>query len=64
MNDSYDLFTEIRMFAINGGMDDALINGTLALDQEAGTIKGDLPDRSKWFDRTFIDDYLKRKGSQ
>lgn len=63
LSDSYDLFTQIKMFAVNGGLHESVTKTTVTLDQEAGTLKDAVPDSSKWLDASFVNDYLRRKGS-
>jgi NitT/TauT family transport system substrate-binding protein len=63
LSDSYDIYIESKMFAVNGGVSQDVIKNTISLDQEAGNLKGTVPDASKWLDDSLVNDYLKRKGS-
>ncbi len=63
LSQSYDIFMESKMFGVNGGVADDIVDNSVKLEQEAGTLKGDVPAKAKWLDQSFVNDYLKRKGS-
>jgi ABC-type nitrate/sulfonate/bicarbonate transport system substrate-binding protein len=63
-DEAYDIFKEIDMFAVNGGMSDDLLENTVAIEQEVGTLGDDAPAVEEWADPSFVEDYLERNGEQ
>ena len=61
---AYDIFQEINMFAINGGMSAELLENTVAVEQEVGTLGDDVPAVEEWADPSFVENYLERNGEQ
>lgn len=61
---AYDIFQEINMFAINGGMSEDLLQNTVAVEQEVGTLGDDAPALEEWADPSFVENYLERFGEQ
>jgi len=62
---AYDIFTQINMFAVNGGMEDDQLNSTVDIEKQIGTFGDDkVPALDVWADASFVNDYLDRNGSQ
>jgi NitT/TauT family transport system substrate-binding protein len=61
---AYDIFKDINMFAINGGMSSELLENTVAVEQEVGTLGDDVPAVEEWADPSFVEDYLERNGER
>jgi NitT/TauT family transport system substrate-binding protein len=61
---AYEIFMEIDMFAINGGMADDLLENTVAVEQEVGTLTDDAPPIEEWADTSFVESYLERFGEE
>jgi len=61
---AYDIFQEISMFAVNGGMSMDLLENTVAVEQEVGTLGDDVPAFEEWADPSFVESYLERNGEQ
>lgn len=61
---AYDVFKEIDMFGVNGGLTPSLMDSFIAIELEAGSIQGDVPPQSEWVDATFVEDYLARNGER
>ena len=61
---AYEIFQEIEMFAINGGMSEDLLQNTLSVEQEVGTLGDDAPALEEWSDPSFVESYLERFGEQ
>jgi NitT/TauT family transport system substrate-binding protein len=63
-DEAYDIFQEIDMFAVNGGMSQEQLENTVAIEQEVGTLGEDVPALEEWSDPSFVEDYLERNGEQ
>lgn len=63
-DEAYEIFKEIDMFAVNGGMSRDLLENTVAIEQEVGTLGDDVPAIEEWTDPTFVEDYLARFGER
>lgn len=61
-DEAYDIFLNIDMFAVNGGMDDAILENTVKIEQEVGTLGDDVPPTEEWADATFVERYLEENG--
>lgn len=61
---AYDIFQEISMFAVNGGMSTDLLENTVAVEKEVGTLGDDAPPLEEWADQSFVESYLERNGEQ
>ena len=61
---AYDIFQEINMFAINGGMSEDLLQNTVDVEREVGTLGDDSPPLEEWSDPSFVESYLERFGEQ
>lgn len=61
---AYDIFQEIGMFAVNGGMSMDLLENTVAVEKEVGTLGDDAPAVEEWTDSSFVESYLERFGEQ
>ncbi len=62
---AYDLFKQVNYFAVNGGMDKASIQSTIAVEQEVGGLPASgIPDISKWADASYVNRYLAANGSR
>jgi NitT/TauT family transport system substrate-binding protein len=61
---AYDIFQEINMFAVNGGMTTELLENTVAVEQEVGTLDDSAPPIEEWADPSFVESYLERNGEQ
>lgn len=61
-DEAYEIFLDIDMFAVNGGMDDAILENTVAIEQEVGTLGEDVPAIDEWADATFVEHYLEENG--
>jgi NitT/TauT family transport system substrate-binding protein len=59
---AYEIFQEIGMFAVNGGMSDKLLQNTLDIEQEVGSLAEDAPPIEEWSDPTFVERYLEENG--
>ncbi len=59
---AYDIFKEIHMFAINGGMSTDLLENTVAVEKEVGTLTDEAPAIEEWADPSFVENYLERNG--
>jgi ABC-type nitrate/sulfonate/bicarbonate transport system substrate-binding protein len=64
MDKAYDLFLEIDLFAVNGGLTPELVKATTDLEQEVGGLPADIPDASVWVDDRYVQSYLARNGSR
>jgi ABC-type nitrate/sulfonate/bicarbonate transport system substrate-binding protein len=64
MSKAYDLFLRIKLFAVNGGLEPATVDATIALEQEVGGLPADIPPTDQWLNDTFVQSYLERNGSQ
>jgi len=62
---SYDLFTQVKYFAVNGGMDAASIASTVQVAQETGGLPATgVPDPSTWTDPVYVNNYLAANGTR
>lgn len=61
---AYEIFQEIGMFAVNGGMSADLLENTVAVEKEVGTLGDDAPPVEEWSDPSFVESYLERYGEQ
>lgn len=62
---SYDLFTQVKYFAVNGGMDAASIASTVQVAQETGGLPATgVPDPSTWADPVYVNNYLAANGTR
>lgn len=61
---AYDIFQEISMFAVNGGMTEELLQNTVDIEKEVGTLGDDAPPLEEWADPSFVENYLERFGEQ
>jgi ABC-type nitrate/sulfonate/bicarbonate transport system substrate-binding protein len=64
VRESYREFVRVKLFDGSKSMREDVIRNTLAIQQETGALKGNVPDMAKWLDASFVRDYLKRKGLQ
>jgi len=60
---AYDIFKEIGMFPVNGGMDADQLNNTAQVEVDLGNIDS-LPALETYTDTSFVEDYLDRNGEQ
>lgn len=60
---AYDVFTEIGLFGVDGGLTPELLEAFLEIELAAGSIQGEVPDMSEWADFSFVEDYLARNGT-
>lgn len=63
-DEAYEIFKEIEMFAINGGMSEELLQNTVDVEKEVGTLGDDAPALEEWSDPSFVESYLERFGEQ
>ena len=63
-DEAYEIFQEISMFAINGGMSEELLQNTVDIEKEVGTLGDDAPALDEWSDPSFVESYLERFGEQ
>lgn len=63
-DEAYDIFKDIEMFAVNGGMSMELLENTVAVEQEVGTLGDDAPPVEEWADPSFVESYLERFGER
>lgn len=64
-SEAYDIFIDIDMFAVNGGMDVEQLEETVAIEESVGTFDGQtVIGIDEWTDRSFVEDYLKRNGKK
>jgi ABC-type nitrate/sulfonate/bicarbonate transport system substrate-binding protein len=63
-DEAYEIFQEIDMFAVNGGMTDELLQNTVDIEKEVGTLDDSAPPIEEWADASFVEDYLERNGEQ
>jgi len=63
-SEAYDVFSDVGMFAVNGGMDESLLENTVAIEQEVGALSGEVPASSEWADTRFVERYLEENGEQ
>lgn len=61
---AYDEFIRIGLFAVNGGLEDELLDATIAIEQEVGNLPEDVEDPSNWVIKDFVESYLERHGEQ
>jgi NitT/TauT family transport system substrate-binding protein len=61
---TYDTFKQISYFAVNGGMDAASINSTVAVEQGVGNLPAVMPDLSTWTDPSYVQKYLAANGTR
>ena len=61
---AYDIFKDIGMFAVNGGMSTDLLENTVAIETEVGTLDDSAPAIEEWADPSFVESYLERNGEQ
>lgn len=59
---AYDIFLEIEMFAVNGGMSDRLLENTVAIEQEVGALDEDVAPSEEWADQSYVETYLEEHG--
>ena len=59
---AYSVFLEIGLFAVNGGLDQELIDRTIEIEQKVENLPADIPSADEWVYRDFVDDYLERNG--
>lgn len=59
---AYDIFEEIGMFAVNGGMSDELLQNTVEIEREVGTLDEDSPPVEEWADPSLVEAYLEENG--
>jgi ABC-type nitrate/sulfonate/bicarbonate transport system substrate-binding protein len=64
MNQAYDVFEDIGLFAINGGMEPDLLAATVEVEQAVGSLTGDIPPMEEWTEVSFVEDYLARNGTR
>lgn len=62
-NEAYDIFTNINMFAVNGGLSQENLQTTLDLELEAGSLEEAVA-FEEWVDTTFVDAYLAANGTK
>lgn len=60
---AYDLYSDIGLFPVDGGMTDELLAGTIEIEKAAGQVGEDAPDPGVWAEPAYVDDYLEREGS-
>jgi ABC-type nitrate/sulfonate/bicarbonate transport system substrate-binding protein len=60
---AYDVFTDIGLFGVDGGITTELMDAFLAVEEQAGAITGDVPAQSEWVDASLVEDYLERNGT-
>jgi ABC-type nitrate/sulfonate/bicarbonate transport system substrate-binding protein len=61
---AYDEFIRIGLFAVNGGLEPALLNATISIEQEVGNLPAVVEDSAIWVVTDLVDDYLERNGRQ
>lgn len=60
---AYDIYLEVGIFGVNGGMEPDQLQGTIDIEESLGTFGGDTPiPVEQWADTRFVDDYLERNG--
>jgi ABC-type nitrate/sulfonate/bicarbonate transport system substrate-binding protein len=59
---AYDVFEQIGLFGVDGGMTPELLDSFVEISLDAGQIQGEIPDQSVWADFSFVEDYLERNG--
>lgn len=59
--EAYDIFLDIDMFPLNGGMTEEQLTNTAQIEVDLGNIP-DLPPLESFSDPTFVEDYLEREG--
>jgi ABC-type nitrate/sulfonate/bicarbonate transport system substrate-binding protein len=61
---TYDLFKQVKYFAVNGGMDTASITSTVGVDQLVGGLPATIPDPGTWTDASYVNNYLAANGTR
>jgi len=63
--EAYDIYMEVGIFGVNGGMEREQLEGTIAIEESLGSF-GDVapPAIEVWSDPRFVEDYLERNGRQ
>lgn len=61
---AYEIFKDINMFALNGGMEPKVLDNTIAIEKEVGTLGDDAPPVEEWADSSLVEDYLQREGEK
>jgi ABC-type nitrate/sulfonate/bicarbonate transport system substrate-binding protein len=59
---AYDIYMAVSMFAVNGAMDQTLLDATIEAERYTGGLATDAPDPSVWADPRYVEDYLARNG--
>ena len=64
-DEAYDIFLDIDMFAVDGGMAEEQLQNTVDIEERVGTFDDiEVPELSAWSDSRFVEDYLSRNGEQ
>lgn len=58
------LFDETGVWALNGGLQEEIIDATIQIERELGYLEDPVPDTSEWLDRSYVEDYLAREGTR
>ena len=62
---AYDIYQDVDLFPLDGGMSEKLLKGTVEVEKAAGELKGaDAPAQEVWADSSFVNDYLNRNGRE
>ena len=61
---AYDEFIRIGLFAVNGGLEDELLQATIEIEQEVENLPADVEDPANWVIKDFVESYLERFGEQ
>lgn len=59
---AYDIFIDIEMFAVNGGMSDRLLENTVTIEQEVGALDDEVAPMDEWADQRYVENYLEAHG--
>lgn len=61
-SEAYDIFMDIEMFAVDGGVSEDLLNSTVDIEREVGTLTGDIPPLEDWADTSYVENYVAEHG--
>lgn len=64
MDEAYEIFQSIGLFAVNGGMELELLEATVEVEQAVGSLPEEVPPVEEWTDPSFVEDYLERNGTR
>jgi NitT/TauT family transport system substrate-binding protein len=63
-HEAFKLYDDIGMWALNGGVETDRITESIAIEQEVGSLQGDVPEVNEFLDSSFVESYLERFGTE